>query len=305
MRLLVLGVYMSNRYSRVAVLKGGISSEREVSLRSGAAIAHGLREGGYKVDEIDVVARDLTLPSGVEAAFIALHGQFGEDGGIQQLLADQELPFTGSNAKSSRISFDKVLTRDQLIADGIPVPPGEVLSAAVDRTISTPLVVKPPREGSSLGCHLVFQEADWDEAFSDAVQYSGEALVEEYIPGRELTVGVVDGDVLPVVEIQTATEWYDYEAKYVTGDTQYVVPAELDASLEVELKKIALATFQSLGAEGFGRVDFRLSPENEPYVLELNSIPGFTATSLLPKAAQAAGIGFSELCCRIMELAHL
>jgi D-alanine-D-alanine ligase len=140
---------------------------------------------------------------------------------------------------------------------------------------------------------------------ADAVRYSGQALVEEYIPGRELTVSVVDDQVLPVVEIKTASEWYDYEAKYVTGETQYVVPAELDASVAAELQSIALETFQCLDADGFGRVDFRLSPEGKPYVLELNSIPGFTASSLLPKAAQAADIGFSELCCRIMELAHL
>ncbi len=294
---------MSGRYGRVAVLKGGVSSEREISLRSGAAIAKGLHDGGYEVDEIDVVSRDPFIPSAVEAVFVALHGQFGEDGGIQNFLAEKKIPFTGSGAESSRISFDKVLTRERLIAHGIPVPKGEVLTVADNRTLPVPLVVKPPREGSSVGCHLVFEDSHWDTAFADAVQYSGDTLVEEYIPGRELTVGIVDEYVLPVVEIKTASEWYDYEAKYVTGDTNYVVPAELDPSMAAELQNIALATFMSLDAEGFGRVDFRLSPENKPYVLELNSIPGFTATSLLPKAAQAAGIGFSELCCRIMALA--
>jgi len=296
---------MERKFRKVAVLKGGVSSEREVSLLSGAAVAQGLHEGGYEVAEADIVSRDFSIPEGVEAVFVALHGEFGEDGGIQQVLAGMGLPFTGSGAGSSRVSFDKVLTRERLAANGIPVPRGEVLRVSADRAIPLPLVVKPPCEGSSVGCHIVSSEAGWEAAFADAVRFSGDALVEEYIPGRELTVGVVDGQVLPVVEIQPASEWYDYEAKYVTGETQYTVPAKLDTETAAGLQSIALKTFECLGAEGFGRIDFRLSPEGKPYVLELNTIPGFTATSLLPKAAQAAGIGFSELCCRIMELAHL
>ncbi len=293
------------KFQNIAVLKGGISSEREVSLRSGAAVARGLREGGYDVVEIDVDNKDFLLPDGIEAVFIALHGQFGEDGEIQQRLTEYGVLFTGSGAESSRVSFDKVLTRARLAENGVPVPRGQVLRSAADREINVPLVVKPPREGSSMGCHLVFAEADFKAAFADAASYSDDVLVEEYIPGRELTVGVVDGQTLPVVEIKPNAEWYDYEAKYVTGDTAYVCPAELDENLAAELREIALQTFDCLGAESFGRVDFRLSPENKPYVLELNAIPGFTETSLLPKAARAAGISFSELCCRIMELAHL
>ncbi|MEE9369312.1 MAG: D-alanine--D-alanine ligase [Pontiella sp.] len=296
---------MERKFTRVAVLKGGISSEREISLRSGAAIAQGLRDGGYDVLEIDIQTKEFKIPDGTEAVFVALHGRFGEDGEIQQMLVEQGMPFTGSGVESCRVSFDKVLTRACLEAHGIPVPKGEVLKTSKDRTLSVPLVVKPPREGSSVGCHLVFEESQWEPAFADASHYSDDILVEEYIPGRELTVGVVNGQVLPVVEIKTATEWYDYDAKYVTGDTQYIVPAELDDSLARALQSIALNTFQCLEAEGFGRVDFRLSPENKPYVLELNAIPGFTETSLLPKAAQSAGIGFSDLCCRIMERAQL
>ncbi|MDF7825567.1 D-alanine--D-alanine ligase [Pontiellaceae bacterium B12227] len=293
------------RFSRVAVLKGGISSEREVSLKSGAAIARGLRDGGYEVEEIDVTSKAFLIPEGIEAVFVALHGRFGEDGGVQQKLAELQIPFTGSGAESSRISFDKVLTRECLEQNGVPVPAGEVVEVSKDRKIPVPLVVKPPREGSSVGCHLVFEESDWEAAFADAASFSPDVLVEAYIPGRELTVGVVDGQVLPVVEIKPNGEWYDFEAKYLKKDTTYVCPAELDAPLAAQLQSIALKTFQCLEAQNFGRVDFRLSPENKPYVLELNAIPGFTATSLLPKAAQAAGIGFSELCCRIMELAHL
>jgi D-alanine-D-alanine ligase len=313
-RFKINGAIMDRIFNKVAVLKGGVSSEREVSLRSGAAIAQGLRDGGYEVEEIDITSRIFSIPEDIEAVFVALHGQFGEDGDIQRILTEMGMPYTGSGSESSRISFDKVLTRDRLEQNGIPVPKGEVLKTAADRTIPLPLVVKPPREGSSVGCYLVFEEHAWESAFEGAAQYSGEALVEEYIPGREMTVGVVESpsreasaamQVLPVVEIKPAAEWYDFEAKYVTGDTQYVVPAELDAGLAEQLRDIALNTFQCLGAEGFGRVDFRLSPEGNPYVLELNAIPGFTATSLLPKAAEAAGIGFSALCCRIMEQAAI
>jgi len=296
---------MNRRFKKVAVLKGGISSEREISLRSGSAIAQGLRTGGYIVCEIDVRSKELSLPNDIEAVFVALHGTFGEDGEVQQILEKIKIPYTGSGVESCKTAFDKVLTRDRLAQNGVPVPAGEVLADSKDRKTPVPLVVKPPCEGSSMGCHLVFDESDWEAAFADAAHYSGIALVEEYISGRELTVGVVAGQVLPVVEIKTHAEWYDYEAKYVTGDTQYIVPAELSPAMTAELQAIALKTFHCLNAEGFGRVDFRLSPEGKPYVLELNSIPGFTATSLLPKAAEAAGIGFSELCCRIMELAHL
>jgi D-alanine-D-alanine ligase len=296
---------MDKVFNTVAVLKGGISSEREVSLRSGAAIAEGLREGGYTVIEIDIVSKKFILPTEVEAVFVALHGEFGEDGEIQQMLADQKIPYTGSDAESCRVAFDKVLTRARLSENHIPVPPGEVLTASADRTVPFPLVVKPPREGSSVGCHLVLKNDQWASAFFDAVSYSGSALVEQYIPGQELTVGVVGDQVLPVVEIKTASEWYDFDAKYVTGETQYIVPAVLDQETTACLQEIALKTFRCLEAKGFARVDFRLSPEGNPYVLELNSIPGFTASSLLPKAAEAAGIGFSELCCRILEMAHL
>jgi len=293
------------RFSKVGVLKGGISSERKVSLESGSAIAQGLREGGYGVVEIDIESKDFRIPEGIEAVFIALHGCFGEDGEIQQRLAGMGIPFTGSGAESSRVSFDKVLTRERLEAGGIPVAKGEVVETADQRTIPVPLVVKPPREGSSVGCHLVFEEQDFKAAFEDASRFSADVLIEEYIPGRELTVGIVDGQVLPVVEIKPKAEWYSFEAKYESTDTGYFCPAELEPERAGQLQAIALKTFESLGAEGFGRVDFRLSPQNEPFVLELNAIPGFTATSLLPKAAEAAGIGFSELCCRIMELAHL
>jgi D-alanine-D-alanine ligase len=165
--------------------------------------------------------------------------------------------------------------------------------------------VKPPRQGSSVGCSLVFDESEWPLALADAWQYDDEIMVQRFIPGREFTVGIVDGTVLPIVEIVTVGGWYDYTAKYQTETTRYVVPAELDAAKTAEMQTIALRTFEALGARGFGRVDFRMTPEGELFVLELNTIPGFTSHSLLPKAAAAAGIDFPALCDRIMRTASL
>jgi D-alanine-D-alanine ligase len=300
---------------QVAVLKGGFSAEREVSLQSGAAVAAGLREAGYDVIEIDVSSPDFSVPEGVAAVFIVLHGTFGEDGGAQARLEELGIPYVGTGVEASRVAFDKLLTEIVLREAGVPVPESETLRAGQAHTLSLPLVVKPPRQGSSVGCHLVFDEAEWDAAFADALQYDSEVLVQQYIPGREFTVGVVESpsyeasaikwEVLPVVEIVTGDGWYDYTAKYEVDTTRYVVPAELDELTVAELQAMALRTFEALGALGFGRVDFRMNPAGELFVLELNTIPGFTSHSLLPKAAAAAGIDFPSLCDRIMRTALL
>lgn len=293
------------RFKQVAVLKGGWGSEREVSLRSGAAVARGLREAGYAVEEIDVVSEALALPASVEAVFIALHGAFGEDGGVQAWLDARGLPYTGSGAASCRLAFDKHRTRDCLAAAGLPVAPGVVLTAPADAPpLPLPLVVKPCREGSSVGCHRVFEAAEWAPAVADALRFDREALVETYIPGRELTVGVLDEEPLPIVEIRPRGGYYDYQSKYTSGMTDYLVPAPLSGPDTARVQALALAVFRALGARGFGRVDVRMTPEGAPFVLELNSIPGFTETSLLPKAAAAAGIKFSALCDRILNNAR-
>ena len=276
-----------------------------MSLESGAAIAGGLREAGYDVTEVDVQSVEFSVPEGVEAVFIALHGTFGEDGGAQARLEELGIPYVGSGVESSRIAFDKVLTEKVLGRAGVPVPVSEVLRAGDARSLSLPVAVKPPREGSSVGCHLVFDEAEWAGAFSGALEHDDEVLVQQFIPGREFTVGVVDGDVLPVVEIVPEKGWYDYAAKYEADTTRYVVPAELSAEKTAEMQSVALKTFAALGARGFGRVDFRMTPAGELFVLELNSIPGFTSHSLLPKAAKAVGIEFPALCSRIMQTASL
>lgn len=296
---------MKKNFQHVAVLKGGFSAERQVSLESGAAIASGLRKAGYTVTEIDVTSPDFTVPTGIEAVFIALHGTFGEDGGAQARLTEMGIPYVGAGVEASRIAFDKILTEDCLRKAGVPVPASEVLCRGDEPSMQPPVAVKPPRQGSSVGCSLVFSEDEWPLALADAWQYDDEILVQRFIPGREFTVGVVDGQVLPIVEIVTAAGWYDYTAKYKVDTTRYVVPAELDEKTTARMQSIAMKTFEALGARGFGRVDFRMTPEGEQYVLELNTIPGFTSHSLLPKAAAAAGIGFSELCDRIMKTASL
>ena len=293
------------KFGQVAVLKGGISAEREVSLESGAAIAAGLRTAGYDVTEIDVISSDFTVPAGVDAVFIALHGTFGEDGGAQARLEVLGIPYVGAGVEASRIAFDKLLTEQCLMAAGVPVPDSEVLRAGQSRTLSLPVVVKPPREGSSVGCHLVFNASEWDAAFAEALTHDAEVMVQQFIPGREFTVGIVNGQVLPVVEIVPAGEWYDYAAKYQADTTRYVVPAELSSEKTEEMQNVAMKTFEALGARGFGRVDFRMTPSGDLFVLELNTIPGFTSHSLLPKAAAAAGIEFPELCDRIMRTASL
>lgn len=288
-------------FNKVAVLKGGPSSERDVSLRSGAAVAKGLREAGYEVVEIDVVGRELNIPAGVEAVFIALHGEFGEDGGVQELLEKIGMPYTGSSPAASRTSFDKILSKKAMLAGGIPTPDYRVMTAPGPCAMPLPVVVKPARQGSSIGVHRVFQASEWDEAVRSALSYDSEIVVEAYIEGRELTVGVVDDVALPVVEIVAPSDWYSYEAKYTKGRTEYLVPAPLDEAASALCRRTGLDTFRALGCRGFGRVDIRFSPDGRPYVLELNNIPGFTETSLLPKAAAHYGLNFSQLCDRIMR----
>lgn len=292
---------IDERYKRIAVLKGGPSAEREVSLRSGAAVARGLIDAGYDVVEVDVVGHDVILPSGIDAVFIALHGEFGEDGQVQDVLDGMGIPYVGSGAESSRIAFDKVLTKKRLIESGIPTPEYQVIAKGQARTLELPVVVKPSRQGSSIGLHKVVSELEWDAAVADAFQYDSELVVEKFVTGRELTVGIVGAQVLPVIEIEAPDHWYDYKAKYTSGMCRYIVPAEISGEIEEKCREEAWRTFQALGCRGFGRVDFLADDKGDVYVLELNNIPGFTETSLLPKAAAHAGMSFSMLCDAIVN----
>jgi D-alanine-D-alanine ligase len=290
----------------VAVLKGGFTAERDVSLRSGAAVARGLRAKGYAVTEVDVESREFELPAKTDVVFIALHGEFGEDGDLQSILEGKGIPYTGSGPESCRLAFDKRLTRETLAAEGIPVPAGAIVTKPLPLCpIDFPAIVKPTRQGSSVGCHRVFDADDWYDGVRDALSYHGEAVVEAFIPGRELTVGIVGDQVLPVVEIRAPEGYYDYRAKYTKGLTEYLCPAPLKVAETEAAQALALKVFRALRAEGLGRVDFRMTPGGDLFVLELNSIPGFTETSLLPKAAEVAGIDFASLCDRILNLARI
>lgn len=287
----------------IAVLMGGFSKEREVSLRSGKAVARGLRQAGYQVAEVDVTGPDFALPEDLQAVFIALHGEYGEDGAVQERLEALGLPYTGSGPTASRLAFDKILSKQVMLANGLPTPDYEVLRPGGRRTMRLPAVVKPPRQGSSFGVYRVLRESEWPAALEEALIYNGEVIVEKFIPGRELTVGIVGGQALPVVEIRAPDSNYDYRAKYTQGVTEYLAPAPLPESIGRRCRDLAMQTFQALGGRGFGRVDFRMREDGDLFVLELNTIPGFTETSLLPKAAAAAGMPFADLCRQITELA--
>jgi D-alanine-D-alanine ligase len=297
-------------FRKVAVLMGGVSSERDVSLKSGQAVTEGLREAGYTVESIVLARAEVPpLPEGTEAVFLALHGGYGENGGVQADLDALRMPYTGSGVQASRLAMDKVRTKQALMVHGVPTPPFEVLGPAATRLTELPLpvVVKPPRDGSSVGVSRVTVPGEWRAALAEARHRDaiGEVLVETYIPGREWTVGVVGDQVLPVVEIRAPEGWYGFTAKYVKGMTEYLFPEDAaDQELIAVCQRHALKAFQTVGCRGLGRVDFRVAPDGQPYVLEINTIPGFTATSLLPKAAARAGIGFAALCARIMESAR-
>ena len=295
---------MNNKSKTIAVLMGGVSSEREVSIASGKAIVNALSSLGYNVIEHDISSTDINFNNlNIDLAFIALHGQYGEDGTIQAQLENMKIPFTGSCSFSSKNTFDKIKTRKILEKSSIPIAEGEVIYEMDKLSIDFPIVLKPPREGSSVGCNIVMNSQDYEDAYIDTYSYSKEILVEKYIHGRELTVGIIGDKILPVLEIFTADSWYNFDSKYKDIKTTYEVPANLEKSVEVKIKSIALDVYKSLGARDFARIDFRLSSDNKPYVLELNSIPGFTKNSLLPKAAAAVGINFINLCQKIVEIA--
>lgn len=285
----------------IAVLMGGISAEREISLASGRAIASALAGHGYRVTPVDVTSESFAIPHGIDLAFIALHGTYGEDGQVQAYLQSNGVLFTGADEESSRRSFDKILSKRCFEAHGINSPRYEVLLRGQRRTLPLPVVVKPPRQGSSIGLTIVEREEDWDRAVDAATALDAEMLVETFIPGRELTVGIVGEEVLPVVEIRAPRGHYDYKAKYTKGLTEYVCPAPLEADITRQCQTLAWRTFTALGARGLGRVDIRLAEDGHPYVLELNTIPGFTETSLLPKAARANGVSFADLCDKIVR----
>lgn len=305
---------------KVAVLKGGTSLERQVSLRSGARIAEALRKGGHEVIEFDV---DQGLVRGLrdaqpDAAFIALHGRSGEDGTVQELLEIVGIPYTGCGVLSSIWTMDKAMTKLMLQRHGIPTPRFLSFSESafkshgasdaldqIDELLGFPVVVKPARQGSALGVNFAADASELPAAILSAFSYDDSLLIEQFVKGREIAVSVLDGEALPAVEaIVRSGNFFDFESRYEIGNTEYVCPAELEDSVANELAEIAVRTFELLGCHGFARVDFMLPDSGGPQVLEVNSIPGFTQTSLMPMAAEAAGISFEALAERLLASAH-
>jgi D-alanine-D-alanine ligase len=290
----------------IVVMLGGPSAERAVSLSSGAGVVRALRSLGHTVVELDPQTPDWILPPETDAVFLALHGTYGEDGTVQVQLEKLGVSYTGCNSESSRIAFDKVLTKQKCIEAGVPTAKFLVVESA--RTPwpmgwQPPLVVKPVRQGSSVGLQFVERVAEWNNALSEAFRHDSQLLVEEKIIGRETTVGILDGVALPIVEVCPKAGAYDYRNKYTAGATEYFCPADFDAATTKRIQDAALGAFHAVGGQDYARVDVMVRANGEPVVLEVNTLPGMTETSLLPKAALAAGISYEELCQRMIELA--
>ena len=291
---------------KIVVMKGGPGEEREVSLRSGAAVAGALRSIGHSVEEIDPQARTFQLPAGTDAVFLALHGAYGEDGSIQSQLESLGVPYTGCGVEASRVAFDKVLTKERCVAAGVPTPRHKVITDARTpwpRGWNPPAVLKPVCQGSSVGLQFIDRVADWAGAVKECLRHDKRGLLEERVPGRECTVGILDGQPLPVVEVRPRGGVYDYATKYTTGTTEYLCPAPFDSAVTASIQAAGLGAFNAIGGRDYSRVDVMVDTQGRPWVLEVNTLPGMTETSLLPKAAAAAGIGYAELCDRMVRLA--
>jgi len=296
---------MSDRL-HITVMLGGPSAEREVSLQSGAAVVKALRSLGHTVDPLDPRDDPWALAAGTEVVFLALHGTYGEDGTVQRHLEALGLPYTGCDSEASRVAFDKVMTKRRCAQAGVPTARFEVFTspkATWPAGWQPPVVLKPVRQGSSVGLRFVERVEDWNAALAEVSRYDSEVLLEEKILGRETTVGILGGEALPIVEVRPRQGGYDYHNKYTTGQTEYFCPASFDAATAQRIQQVALDAFRAVGGRDYGRVDVIARPGGDPVVLEVNTLPGMTETSLLPKAAAAAGISFPELCQRMIDLA--
>jgi D-alanine-D-alanine ligase len=303
---------------RIAVVMGGPSAEHEISLRSGQGVVEALTRRGWNTSSL-VIPHALSVEqaservhraleqTGTELVFIALHGPFGEDGTVQQLCEERRLAYTGSDAEASRLGLDKVASRQRFEQIGLQVPTWRVVDPeSLERAVGTlhfPVVVKPTNQGSSLGVSIATHHAELMDAIEQASRYGTRVLLEQFVRGREMTVGILDSDPLPVVEIRPKERFFDYRAKYTPGMTDYVVPALLEEGLAARVQEAGALAHQALGCQHFSRVDLILNESNQPVVLEVNTIPGLTATSLLPKAAACRGISYDELCERLVLMA--
>jgi D-alanine-D-alanine ligase len=302
----------ANDFGKVAVLLGGRSAEREVSLKSGAMVLGALRARGVDAHAFDPQQRDLAalIAEKFDRVFIALHGRYGEDGTIQGALELLGIPYTGAGVLASALAMDKWRTKLVWQAAGVSTPRYELLTPASDlkavaARLSLPIMVKPANEGSSIGMSKVRAAAGLDEAYALAANYDRVVLAEQFIEGVELTAGVLGDEALPLIRLETPREFYDYEAKYIANDTRYIIPCGLGAEEEAAVQRQVLAAFNALGCKGWGRVDLMLDAKGGPWFIEVNTSPGMTDHSLVPMAARHAGLSFEELVLRILELAHV
>jgi D-alanine-D-alanine ligase len=295
-------------------MMGGLSREREISLKTGKAILKALTEKGYTVTSIDVgndIAEKMVKEK-VECAFLALHGRFGEDGTIQGMLELMRIPYTGSGVLASALAMHKIMSKKIFLCEKIPTPRFEVFQREEIKkdlpkrfSLPLPVVVKPAREGSTIGISIVWKDEDLGPALKQAGKYDEEILVEEFMKGKEITVGILDNIPLPVVEIVPKSGFYDYYSKYTKGETQYILPARIPREKYLHAQEISLGAFQKLGCSGVARVDLMTDENEDPFVIDVNTMPGMTETSLLPKAANYAGIPFEDLVERILLGASL
>lgn len=302
---------MLNNFGKVAVLGGGHSAEREVSLRSAAAVTQGLQQAGVDAQFVDTAAQSvLTLKAqGFERVFIALHGRGGEDGHTQAVLDAQQLPYTGSGVMACALAMDKARTKYLWRGMGLPTAASEVITVAnwqqvdLDATLQSlggVVMVKPCQEGSSVGMAQATSVESLREALQVALTYDAEVLVEQWLHGPEYTVAIVDGEALPVIEVRTPHAFYDYAAKYQDNTTEYICPAPISARLEQEIRELAVAAFNAVGGRGWGRVDIKQDQQGQLQLLEVNMVPGMTEKSLVPMAAKQQGMSFSELVVTIL-----
>lgn len=287
---------------KVTLLKGGPGKEREVSLRSAAAVSKALQKCSAEVHEIDVTNPEFHLPESTELAFNIIHGTFGEDGQLQEILSRRGVPYTGEGIVGSRTAFDKIRTKECFDRAGVPTSTWHSLRAGENPRLELPYVVKAPQQGSSVGVHIVRKPESLAPALEDCFKYGDEILVEAFFPGRELTVGILGDVALPVVEIVPKDGFYDYDNKYTSGASEYFVPAPLSPEIALRVQETALAAHRALDLEVYSRVDILLAPDGSMSVLEINTIPGMTELSLLPKAAAVAGLDYPSLCEEIAGL---
>ena len=295
---------------KIAVLMGGPGSERDVSLATGRGVTKALRSLGAEVVEVDVHDENFALPKDVDLAFITIHGTFGEDGQLQEILEKHGVAYTGDGVEASRAAFNKVLSKEKFREHGVVTPEWEVIEVGQRPTISVPLVVKPARQGSTVGVVIVKDASELDSAMAEAAKYDRKLLIEKFVSGRELTIGILGDQTLPILEIIPKGGFYDFNNKYpflnpqAGGGAEHVCPARIDSNKTKQVQKQALHAFRALGLVVYGRVDVLLPDSGNPSVLEVNTIPGMTEASLLPEAAAAAGINYVDLCARIIALSR-